>query len=195
MSLHCASHNHSESSDWRNRPWTGSQLSWWSRGWWLALHPAVCPSSSRAPDSGSRRGDTGGTSPVTRRPSAARLQQTFTSNICILYQKLLIEVLKFRLIGEWLDNWRGVTCQIGVVGGFDEVMREGLGHVVTLGQFVQLHHWRFRSHQIKHQTFWRNLTCSRRTLRSYSLMFSRDQNCFDIYLANLATYKIMLETR
>lgn len=102
MSLHCASHNHSESSDWRNRPWTGSQLSWWSRGWWLALHPAVCPSSSRAPDSGSRRGDTGGTSPAMRRPSAARLQQTFTSNICILHQKLLIEVF-----GEWVRKLKG----------------------------------------------------------------------------------------
>lgn len=38
------------------------------------------------------------------------------------------------------DEESGVTCEIGVVGGFDEVMWERLSHVVTLGQFVLLHH-------------------------------------------------------
>ncbi len=89
-----------------------------------------------------------------------------------------IKAITFKYISVKSSVFRFfLTCEIGVVGGFDEVMWDWLGHIMTLGQFVQFHHWCFRSHQVKHQTFWRNLTCSSKNLNESSQIYSHTASC------------------
>lgn len=54
------------------------------------------------------------------------------------------------------------TCQVRVVGGLDEVVGQGLGHVLPPGQPVQHHHRRLWTHQEIQEAFGRNETWKER---------------------------------
>lgn len=53
-----------------------------------------------------------------------------------------------------------VTCQVRVVRGLDEVVRQRLAHVVTLGQGVLHDDGRLGPHQEIQKALWRDQTCA-----------------------------------
>lgn len=78
------------------RPCKGSRWSWWNRGWWWALHLEVFPSSSPAPDTGSRTTDTDDTSLERTPPRTDQLHRGTNQNLNITVSTVILLNSRFQ---------------------------------------------------------------------------------------------------